>query len=128
MDRGIEKDYEDLIRAITDWSKRAMQLYSPNKALLLFTDASSNYWSFIIMHDEHENVSRDVMKLKPQPFIFASGKFAKNQLKWHISQKELFSIIHAFKRFRYLLMTHNHPVFVYTDHANLVPLLRPNWN
>ena len=25
-------------------------------------------------------------------------------------------------------MTHNHPVFVYTDHANLVPLLRPNWN
>ena len=68
------------------------------------------------------------MKLKPKPLIFASGKFDKNQLKCHISQKEFFSIIHAFKRLRYFLMTHDHPVFVYTDQANLVPLLRPNWN
>ena len=63
----MKQDYDDLIREITRTRKRAMELAS--------------------RVDGHENESKNVLKLKIKPLIFASRRFTKNQLKWHIHKR-----------------------------------------
>ena len=99
---------------------------------MLFTDASDEHWSLIVMQDTKENVERavagkevDVLELQPKPMIFLSGKFAGSQKGWHVSHKEMYPIVHAFKRLNYLLVGHPRKVQVFTDHKNLRDILRP---
>ena len=43
----------------------------------------------------------------------------------HISQKELYPLIYAFKRLSWLVLGHQTPIHFYTDHRNLKHILKP---
>ena len=60
------------------------------------------------------------------PLFFLSEKFSKQQLKWHIGQKKLFPVIYSFHRFRHLLVDPGKDINIFTDHASLRYILRPN--
>ena len=124
--------WEKLLKAVRDSSEKFLYNYNPDEELILFTDASDEHWSLIVMQDKKENVDRavqgtevDVFELKPKPMIFLSGKFSKSQCNWHVSHKEMYPIVHAFKRLNYLLLGHPSRVKVFTDHKNLKDILRP---
>ena len=130
----LNEAWEVLLDAVRDSSEKNLKRYDPDDELLLFTDASDSYWSLVVMQCTQENLKNafdengkltDIYQLKPRPLMFLSGKFQGNQAKWHISNKELFPIIHAFARLNYLMVGHPRNVHVFTDHANLVDILRP---
>ena len=131
---ALDEAWEVLLEAVKNSSEKNLKRYDPEEELLLFTDASDHFWSLVVMQCTQDNLKSafneegkltDVYKLKPRPMMFLSGKFQSNQAKWHISNKELFPIIHAFARLNYLLVGHPRNVHVFTDHANLVDILRP---
>ena len=124
--------WEKLLRAVRNSSEKFLHNYDPEQELMLFTDASDEHWSLVVMQDTKENVERatagsevDVFELKPKPMMFLSGKFTKSEMNWHVSHKEMYPIVHAFKRLNYLLLGHPGKVKVFTDHKNLKDILRP---
>ena len=62
-----------------------------------------------------------------QPVMYMSGQFTKSEERYHIAQKELLPLIQLYKKYRYLVVGHPRALQVYTDHRNLLPLLRPEW-
>ncbi len=122
-----EKDiaFQKILELVYNSSKRFLELYQPDKALCLFTDASEGAWSLAVMQADYETITQNVQTLEPKPMMFLSGKFTVGQKKWHISAKELYPIIYAFKRIDFMLRGHPNPVVVYTDHRNLVTVLNP---
>ena len=54
------------------------------------------------------------------PVAFCSKVFSKTQRNWHVSEQEIFSVIHTVEKWRYLLL--QNPFTVYTDHKNLQEL------
>ena len=123
------KVWESFLKDIHMASKRFMANYSPNKGLGVMVDASDNYYSCVVVQLEESRLtsSPDFQSLPIKPLVFLSGAFTASALKWHISQKELFPILEAFRRFDFLLLTHPTPIVVFTDHKNLVHILRPEW-
>ena len=125
--------WQMLLTAVRNSSEKNLKKYNPDQELLLFTDASKEYWSLVVAQDTPENLRKaivngklkDVYELQPRPMMFLSGKFQANQLKWHVTSKELFPIVYAFTRLHYLLVGHPRKVHVFTDHANLEFILRP---
>ena len=128
----LAKAWDELLKAVRTSSQKFLHNYDPKMELMLFTDASDDHWSMVVMQDEQENVKKavagdtvDVYQLQPRPMMFLSGKFAGSQLRWHVSHKEMYPIVHAFHRLHYLLVGHMRNVVVFTDHKNLVDILRP---
>ena len=80
---------------------------------MLFTDASKFSWSLIVMQAPYDQVTEklDLETFHPKPMVFLSGKFTKLQLPWHISQKELYPIIHAHNRLAWLILGHPGPIY-----------------
>ena len=66
------------------------------------------------------------MSIPAQPLVFMSGKFQPRQVRWHISQRELYPIIHAFFRFDFLLKNPSRIVNIVTDHAALKYIIDPS--
>lgn len=60
------------------------------------------------------------------PLYFLSGKFKGPQLNWHISSKECWPILWAFKRFDWLFQGHPNEIRDFCDHPNLVSILHPS--
>ena len=54
------------------------------------------------------------------PVSFCSKLFSKTQRNWHVSEQEIYAVIHAVEKWRQYLIT-NH-FTVYTDHLNLQEL------
>ena len=75
------------------------------------------------MQDDIKKLTRS--DLEVQPLTFMSGKFNGTQKKWHISQRELYPIVHAFHRFAFLLKNPSKTVNIVTDHAALKYILDP---
>eukprot|EP00924_Labyrinthula_sp_SR-Ha-C_P003985 maker-scaffold_3-snap-gene-10.54-mRNA-1 protein AED:0.79 eAED:0.84 QI:0/0/0/1/0/0/2/0/236 len=76
----------------------------------------------------HEDVKKHkVMEQGHKPLMCSSGKYNSPQLRWHISQKELFPMQHIMQRLDYLVYGHPSPVHIFTDHRNLAYILKPNW-
>eukprot|EP01083_Nonionella_stella_P252956 870965_1 len=82
------------------------------KEFFVFTDASKyGLGAMICQYDEED-------KLKPVQFC--SKVFTAAQQRWHCSEQEIFAVVYALEKWRYLLM---HKKFtVYTDHKNLQTL------
>ena len=112
---------------IVKTSRTYLHNYEPDEALLVITDASDTHWSLVIMQSSYTFITEPInfKKLEPKPMMFLSGKFTLSQQRWHISQKELNPIVHAFNRLRWLLLSHPGPVYSFTDHRSLKYLLRP---
>ena len=121
--------WKSFLQAIFNASKRNLANYNPKEGLALFVDASDKFCSLVVaqIQDPEEGEFVEPMHLCPKPMMFLTGEFVGSQVNWHISQKELFPIIHAFNRLDFMLLTHGRPIHVFTDHKNLVFILRPEW-
>eukprot|EP00924_Labyrinthula_sp_SR-Ha-C_P003007 snap_masked-scaffold_58-processed-gene-0.45-mRNA-1 protein AED:1.00 eAED:1.00 QI:0/0/0/0/1/1/2/0/288 len=108
--------------------KRFLSTYDNEAPLLLFTDSSKYTWSIAVFQDDASNVTNDVGTLKPRPLLFLSGGFAKREIKWHISSKELYPLIYSFERIGFLLRTHTGGLYVYIDHKALLTVVRVKEN
>jgi len=118
--------WKELLRLVAVASSTNLKNYKPEEALMLFTDASKTHWSMMIMQTSYENIkTKSPLELPVKPLMFLSGKFKKSEINWHVSQKELYPIIYAFKRVKWLLLGHPGFIAVYTDHKNLKHLLMP---
>ena len=69
--------------------------------------------------------SVNILDLPVSPLLFLSGKFNGSQLKWHISQKEIYPIIFAFVKAKHLLMTSLRTINIFTDHRSLLHIFDP---
>eukprot|EP00924_Labyrinthula_sp_SR-Ha-C_P007173 maker-scaffold_8-snap-gene-11.35-mRNA-1 protein AED:0.19 eAED:0.23 QI:0/0/0/1/0/0/3/0/702 len=119
-----EHVYILLRQAIVDSSKRFLAMYDEKIPLLLFTDSSQDVWSLAVFQDEDKNVTNNVRTLKPRPIMFLSGSFSSSELRWHISSKELYTIIYVFERIGFILRTHSGGIYIYTDHRALLSVVR----
>ena len=118
--------WKELLRLVSVASQKNLKNYNPEEALMLFTDASKTHWSMIVMQGPYEDLrKKNPLELPVKPLMFLSGKFKKSEINWHVSQKELYPIIYAFKRVSWLLTGHPGFIAVYTDHKNLKHLLMP---
>eukprot|EP00924_Labyrinthula_sp_SR-Ha-C_P013283 snap_masked-scaffold_45-processed-gene-1.3-mRNA-1 protein AED:0.73 eAED:0.74 QI:0/0/0/1/1/1/2/0/758 len=129
----LELRWEELLKELNDASKRNMAQYSKDMSLCIFMDASISFWAFILTSCENANPAEEgydktIDEQIHAPLFFLSGKFQGPQLGWHISAKELYSLVHVFKRFPYLILGQDKRLTVYTDHKNLVYILHPEWN
>ena len=121
--------WKEFINRLFHASKTFLQNYDSREGLVLFMDASHRFWSLIVAQASHADISRNNFRLlRPKPMIFLSGEFKNSQLNWHISQKEFFPLIVGLERLDFLLLGHPSPVAAYTDHKNLVSILRPTWS
>ena len=78
------------------------------------------------MQAEWETLSLDnILRIQPKSLIYASAKFSRAQMHWHISQKEFHPVLHAIERYDWLLKGHGTPIFLYTDHKNVQLVLNP---
>ncbi|NIW12711.1 MAG: DDE-type integrase/transposase/recombinase [Candidatus Thorarchaeota archaeon] len=114
-------------------SKRYLASYDHTLPLCLFTDSSGDYWGLMLTQCTNADPSQEddetpVREQTHQPIFFLSGKFNAGQQNWHISQKELYPVIYAFKRLPYLMYGHTRRITVFTDHKNLETILHPDWS
>ena len=94
--------------------KNAKILKHPNinKPFYVICDAS-DYATGAVLLQEYEGIY--------YPVEFYSHLLDQNQRHWHISEKEILSVVLALEKWqKYLLGVHFH---VYTDHRNLIQLL-----
>ena len=83
----------------------------PNRPFAVYCDASI---------DGVGAVLTQVHGGRPKPVSFCSKLFSKTQRNWHISEQEIYAVIHAVEKWRpYLIGNH---FTVYTDHLNLQEL------
>ena len=124
----LEKSWERFKTLLSVAAKEGLANYSPDKELIVLMDASYHYWSLVVLQTDIGDVNEDITKMKNlRPLMYMSGKFTATETRWHICQKELFPLISLFKKHNFLVTGHPRPVRVYTDHKNLVPILRPKW-
>ena len=112
---------------LLECSQKALCNYNHSKELALFTDASNKYWSAVVAQitplSDHE--TPDYNNLEVEPLLFLSGKFTSSQKRWHISQQELYPIVHVFHRVSFLLQNPSKTINIFTDHNSLRYLLDP---
>ena len=120
----FEQHWKDLLEALESSSRKFLASYDHESPFCLFADASGEHWG--LMLTQYMNcdpaIPDDNTPIKEQehrPIFFLSGKFAADQLTWHINQKELYPIIFSFKRLPYLMIGHTRRITTFTDHKNL---------
>ncbi len=117
--RPREAAYQSLRRAVRD-TKYLLQP-DESKPFFLETDAS-DYAIGAVLLQHHKITSADYAdKTVLWPVEFHSKKLGKYQKGWHVSEKELFAVVDACRKWRHFLVPR--PFVVYTDHRNLVYLL-----
>eukprot|EP00924_Labyrinthula_sp_SR-Ha-C_P003638 snap_masked-scaffold_3-processed-gene-1.14-mRNA-1 protein AED:1.00 eAED:1.00 QI:0/0/0/0/1/1/2/0/1179 len=122
------KVWDLFLLEISNAMRRNLSMYDPDRRLNIFTDSSEIHWSSLMTQTDIEEDALHIMKKKHYPVLLLNGSFAVGQIKWHISQKEIFPISKLLKRVDYLILGHPNPVRVYTDHRNLIYLIKSNWN
>jgi len=104
--------------------EKNLALYDEAKELHVYTDASYNYWSAILLQFDDE-LDGTVMKPERRPLYFLSGRFKGSESQWSVPDKELFPILKTLRRFRHLTCLYLRGVKVHTDHRNLICLFHP---
>jgi hypothetical protein len=66
--------------------------------------------------------------LRIEPMMFLSGKFQGSEKNWNISHKELIPVVKAFTRLHFMLAGHQKIIHLFTDHKNLIYLIKPEWS
>eukprot|EP00924_Labyrinthula_sp_SR-Ha-C_P006998 augustus_masked-scaffold_8-processed-gene-6.62-mRNA-1 protein AED:0.40 eAED:0.40 QI:0/-1/0/1/-1/1/1/0/1501 len=114
------------LRTLSRAARKFLQMYDPDKALNVFTDASQLYWGCVVTQCRYDELEKpEVREQIHFPIMFFSGKFGDSQVKWHISSKELYPLLVIGERLDYMILGHPKPTNFYTDHKNLVYILDP---
>ena len=126
--KDLATAWDQFLKAIAAAAEKALAQYDPEKEIVIIADASSSHWATVIMQAEEPLSDNEHVKfkdLKLVPLVFLSGAFQKGQKKWHIGQKEVYGIIHAFSRCKYLVVNPDRTVNIFTDHQALTHILNP---
>ena len=94
-----DKAWNEFKTVLEHASRQNMAHYDHNKEILLLTDASKHFWSGVILQiDPLPEGQRKINlnDLQARPLMFMSGKFRGAQTRWHVSQRELYPIVHSF--------------------------------
>jgi len=131
----LDKIWIELKKTLEAAQRTSLDFYDQNEDLLVLTDASSAFWSAVILQtpritiqDEaqlKDDPERFIANRTVKPVMFLSGKFTAPQLKWHISEKEIFPIVHMAKSLDYMFIPHPRRIRFFTDHKNLLSVLQP---
>ena len=84
----------------------------PNRSFEVYCDASIEGIGAVLLQRDHHG--------KLHPVSFCSKLFNATQRNWHVSEQEIYAVIHAVEKWRQYLAS-NH-FTVYTDHLNLQEL------
>ena len=106
-------DLEVAFKTIKDHVMNADMVYHPDtdKPFAIYCDASVDGVGAVLTQ-VHDGQLR--------PVSFCSKLFNQTQRNWHISEQEIYAVIHAVEKWRqYLIVQH---FTVYTDHLNLQEL------
>ena len=98
-----EAVWAEFKQAISDAAKKNLHSYSHKRELVLMSDASGKYWSACLGQCDVGASEKELQDLVIDPIMFFSGSFGKNQMKWHISSKELFPLLYVADRVNFLL-------------------------
>eukprot|EP00924_Labyrinthula_sp_SR-Ha-C_P003854 augustus_masked-scaffold_3-processed-gene-6.66-mRNA-1 protein AED:1.00 eAED:1.00 QI:0/-1/0/0/-1/1/1/0/249 len=60
--------------------------------------------------------------------MFMSGGFSNAEVRWYIASKEIYPIVYAFERIRFMLRTQAGGIFVYTDHKAFLSIVKTKEN
>eukprot|EP00924_Labyrinthula_sp_SR-Ha-C_P013860 snap_masked-scaffold_5-processed-gene-15.36-mRNA-1 protein AED:1.00 eAED:1.00 QI:0/0/0/0/1/1/2/0/1386 len=120
-----EESFQKLKKRIASAAKRNLSNYSSDKNVILVTDASKDYWSAILGLEEVNQDESDLTKVKFHPFYFLSGAYRGSSHNWGTPDKELFPVVRTIQKFRFLLDSHPLPIKLFTDHMNIVHLIKP---
>ena len=116
-----ENAFKDLKEKISDSTSLAFPKVT--HAMCLFTDASENFWSAVLVQTESEKMDTPVQERQYEPLAFLSGAFKNSAINWSVPEKEGFAIVEAMTKLDYLTMGRR--VYISTDHANLLQLYDP---
>ena len=124
----LEKNWNDLISCLAISAKTNLSHYDRKGKIGLFTDASESTWSLIVGQCKLDNhLPFSTSNCQFWPMIFLSGTFTEGQQLWTVAEKEMFPVVKAFERVKFLLEGHQGEIHLFTDHKNLIPILRPEW-
>lgn len=88
-----------------------LQLFDPQKPCTVETDASGFALGAVLSQPDSDG--------KLRPVAFHGRKFISAETRYTTSDQELLAIVDAFKHWKHYLQGANHPIHVFTDHANL---------
>ena len=95
----------------------------PNKAYILFTDASKHAWAYVLIQEYQYEKDGKTFRIN-HPITFASGLFKGSQLNWAALTKETFAIYSSIKKLSYYL--EDADIILRSDHLPLKKFLQKN--
>ena len=95
----------------------------PNKAYILFTDASKHTWACVLTQEYQYEKDGKTFEIN-HPITFASGLFKGSQLNWAALTKEAFAIYVSIKKLSYHL--EDVDIILRSDHLPLKKFLLKN--
>ena len=121
------KDLKKSFQKVKDLIGNAVMQSHPNDdaEMVLFTDASDNYWGAMLGQVLQYDRSTSIEKQQIKPLYFLSGSFKGSQLRWATVDKESFAIVEAVERLRHLVVRKN-GFRIFTDHVNLQYIFCPH--
>ena len=111
--------FRNLLRAVRDAVHLAV--IDPSKHLCLFTDACDIGASIVLT--QTEDLSLDFGAQKHEIVHIHTMSFTGSSVRWHVSCKEAYPIMYAFKKLQFLLG--GRKVNIFTDHRNLAHIFAP---
>jgi hypothetical protein len=118
--------FEEIKATLADLTELAH--FDPNdlqSTVCLLTDASQTHYSALVTQVEKWDPSLPIEQQAHEPLGSFNGAFTGSAVSWSTIEKEAYPIIKALTEFRYFLST-SKGFRLYTDHANLVHLFRPD--
>jgi hypothetical protein len=127
---GWNSTHIDAFNRIKDSLSSLVELafFDPNDlkaTVCLLTDASQKHYSALLTQVLDWDYTKSVEEQAHEPLASFNGEFAGSAIKWSTIEKESYPIIKALQDYRYMLHT-SKGFRLYTDHANLVNLFRPD--
>lgn len=123
---GWEPAHSQAYANLTEQLKNAVQLShrDRNKALCIFTDASTLNWAAVITQCTQDQLQLSIHQQRHEPLGFLGGKFNTTQQNWSTFEQEAYAIFQAFERMDYMMLCEDN-IHLFTDHRNLLFVFHP---
>jgi hypothetical protein len=79
----------------------------PDKRICVLTNASDRFYAGLVTQIHENQLDLTMEKQDHQSPSFLSGKFKGAQLRWTVSEKEVFAIVDTVTKVDYLLLSHD---------------------
>jgi RNase H-like domain found in reverse transcriptase len=96
----------------------------PDKRICVLTDASDRFDAGLVTQIHEEQLDLPTQEQDHQPLAFMSGEFKGAQLRWTVSEKEVFAIFDTVIKVDYLLLSHDE-FSILADLFNLTNIYNP---